>query len=178
MGLSTYPPVSTGGTTQLGVNLVTSGSHAIAIPSSNIVQIESTAPLTGTFGGNNFSAPQGLSLIDSTSRQTSIILNGPTAPNFPTFGGATLPSSSNWVSVTYGNGMFVAVANGSTAAAYSTNGSTWTASTLPSSSTWQSVTYGNGMFVAVAYGSTAAAVSVYPIEVYNIILTPLTGTIY
>ena len=73
---------------------------------------------------------------------------------------STLPSSQNWFSVTYGNGAFVAVANGSTAAAYSTNGGvTWTASTLPSSSDWIAVTYGNGAFVAVAYNSTAAAYS-------------------
>ena len=72
---------------------------------------------------------------------------------------STLPSSQSWISVAYGNGAFVAVASGSTAAAYSTNGGvTWTAATLPSSQTWRSVAYGNGAFVAVAVGpSTAAA---------------------
>ena len=68
----------------------------------------------------------------------------------------TLPSSSNWRSVTYGNGLFVAVESGGTAAATSPDGVTWTARTLPSSSNWYSVTYGNGLFVAVASGSTAA----------------------
>ena len=73
---------------------------------------------------------------------------------------STLPSSETWTSVAYGNGAFVAVAQGSTAAAYSTNGGvTWTASTLPSSETWYSVAYGNGAFVAVAASSTAAAYS-------------------
>jgi len=56
---------------------------------------------------------------------------------------------SNWYSVTYGNGVFVAVAYNGTAAAYSTNGINWSASTLPSSAGWWSVTYGNGVFVAV-----------------------------
>ncbi len=70
----------------------------------------------------------------------------------------TLPSSSNWQSVTYGNGVFVAVS--STAgmiAATSPDGITWTARTLPTSATWYSVTYGNGRFVATASGPTTAA---------------------
>ncbi len=71
---------------------------------------------------------------------------------------STLPSSQTWQSVTYGNGAFVAVAYGSTAAAYSTNGGvTWTAATLPSSAYWASVAYGNGAFVAVAGGSSTIA---------------------
>jgi uncharacterized repeat protein (TIGR02543 family) len=70
----------------------------------------------------------------------------------------TLPSSASWYSVTYGNGVFVAVAWGN-AAATSPDGITWTARTLPSPANWMSVTYGNGVFVAVAYNSTAEATS-------------------
>jgi len=56
---------------------------------------------------------------------------------------------------------FVAVPSSGTAAAYSTNGTTWTASTLPSGS-WSSVAYGLisgiGMYVAVSStGGTAAS---------------------
>ena len=69
----------------------------------------------------------------------------------------TLPSSSGWQSVTYGDGKFVAV--GSNKAAYSTNGATWTASTLPSSANWLSGTYGDGKFVAVTINSDQAAYS-------------------
>ena len=72
---------------------------------------------------------------------------------------ATLPSSAKWNSVTYGNGMFVAMAYGSNKAAYSTDGIAWAETTLPSSANWYSVTYGNGMFVAIAYGSNKAAYS-------------------
>jgi hypothetical protein len=69
---------------------------------------------------------------------------------------ATLPSSTTWRNVTFGNGKFVAV-NGEryssgNAAAYSTNGINWTAATLPSSGEWY-VTYGNGKFVAINGGS-------------------------
>ncbi len=66
----------------------------------------------------------------------------------------TLPSSQNWTSVAYGNGIFVAVAAGpSTVAATSPDGINWTAQTLPSSQAWESVAYGNSEFVAVASGS-------------------------
>ncbi len=75
------------------------------------------------------------------------------------FKNATLPSYVNWTSVCYGNGKFVAVTYGSTTAAYSTDGITWTIATLPSSAKWYSVCYGNGKFVAVTYGSTTAAYS-------------------
>ena len=72
---------------------------------------------------------------------------------------AAMPSSSNWQSVTYGNGKFVAVAFYSNTAAYSEDGITWTASILPSTAGWQSITYGNGKFVTVAFGSTKSAYS-------------------
>ena len=52
-----------------------------------------------------------------------------------------MPSSANWASVTYGDGKFV-VAAGSNAAAYSTDGITWTASTLPNIGYWRSITAG------------------------------------
>ena len=70
----------------------------------------------------------------------------------------TLPSSTSWQSVTYGDGTFVVVSD-SEAAASSTDGITWTARTLPSSATWLSVTYGDGTFFAVALSSAAAASS-------------------
>ncbi len=76
----------------------------------------------------------------------------------------TLPSSGSWTSVTFSNGNFVAVRSGSTAGAYSTDGTTWVASTLPSSSNWSDVAGGiigtSNYMVAVASGSTAAAYSV------------------
>ena len=70
-----------------------------------------------------------------------------------------LPSYTNWTSVTYGGGLFAAVANGGTDAATSPDGITWTARTLPTSSPWTSVTFGAGVFVAVASGGTDAATS-------------------
>jgi hypothetical protein len=73
-----------------------------------------------------------------------------------------MPASATWRSVTYGNGVFVAVAANSAIAATSPDGITWTQRALPSSANWQYVTYGNGVFVAVAANSAIAATSSNP----------------
>ena len=71
-----------------------------------------------------------------------------------------LPASASWQSITYGNGVFVAVTYNSLIAATSPDGITWTQRVLPASANWQSITYGNGVFVAVVEsGSTIAATS-------------------
>lgn len=72
---------------------------------------------------------------------------------------SSLPTSSTWKAITFGNGLFVAVATGSTAAAVSVNGINWTAGTLPASTSWNSVAYGNGIYLAVVNtaGTTAAS---------------------
>ncbi len=60
-----------------------------------------------------------------------------------------------WFSVTYGNGLFVAVSgDGTNRAMTSPDGITWTARSAAEANTWRSVTYGNGLFVAVAIGGT------------------------
>jgi hypothetical protein len=58
----------------------------------------------------------------------------------------TLPVTGYWQSVTFGNGVFVAV--GVNAAAVSKDGKTWAASTIPAG-TWYTVAFGNGVFIAV-----------------------------
>ena len=71
----------------------------------------------------------------------------------------TLPVSAQWTSITYGNGLFVAVASLGTIAATSPDGVTWTQRTIPSGD-WQSVTYGNGLFVAIgAQGNNSVITS-------------------
>lgn len=61
----------------------------------------------------------------------------------------TAPSAS-WTAVTYGNGLFVAVATNKVMT--SPDGITWTdAGTVPSAS-WAAVAYGNSLFVATASG--------------------------
>ena len=70
-----------------------------------------------------------------------------------------MPKTAKWYSVAYGNGKYVAVANGSSTAAYSTDGVTWVQTTMPASASWQKVAYGNGKYVAVASDSKTAAYS-------------------
>jgi hypothetical protein len=83
-----------------------------------------------------------------------------------------MPSSRNWNGVAYGRpstttiGIFVAVAGNLNSAAYSTNGTTWSASTMPTfgDSTlneWVGVAYGANKFVAVANTGNIAAVGIW-----------------
>jgi len=65
---------------------------------------------------------------------------------------ANMQTTSTWMTITYGGGKFVAVANNKSRAAYSTDGINWTDTTLPFSAPWYVVTYGGGKFVAVANG--------------------------
>ena len=64
--------------------------------------------------------------------------------------------NNNWTSVTYGNGLFVAVAETGTGNRVMTSpdGINWTARTSAADNQWMSVTYGNGLFVAVAMTGT------------------------
>lgn len=72
----------------------------------------------------------------------------------------TAAAVSTWYSVTYGNGLFVAVSS-SGLVMTSPDGITWTSRTAAAASTWYSVTYGNGLFVAVA-GSGSPQVMTSP----------------
>ena len=60
-----------------------------------------------------------------------------------------------WGSVTFGNGLFVAVAgDGTNRVMTSPDGINWTAQTAAEENPWVSVTFGNGLFVAVAFDGT------------------------
>jgi hypothetical protein len=59
--------------------------------------------------------------------------------------------TSDWYSVVYGNGVFVAVACcDPNQVMTSPDGETWTTRTAAVNDAWRSVTYGNGLFVAVS----------------------------
>ncbi|CAG1006024.1 hypothetical protein RHIZO_03226 [Rhizobiaceae bacterium] len=60
-----------------------------------------------------------------------------------------------WESVTYGNGLFVAVGgSGTSRVMTSPDGVTWTSRTAAQNNYWHSVAFGNGTFVAVATDGT------------------------
>jgi hypothetical protein len=73
-------------------------------------------------------------------------------------------AENEWSSVTYGNGLFVAVALSGTGNRVMTSpdGITWTARTSAADNFWYSVTYGNGLFVAVASSGTGNRVMTSP----------------
>ena len=76
---------------------------------------------------------------------------------------STMPVSSDWISVDYGNGIFVAVSSTSgTTAAISTNGTTWTAAVLPTSSATKVIAYGNGGFIVTHGGINPIVASTSP----------------
>jgi hypothetical protein len=69
--------------------------------------------------------------------------------------GRTAAEANYWRFITYGNGIFVAVADavangGSHRVMTSPEGITWTAQSAAEANSWEAVTYGNGTFVAVA----------------------------
>ena len=72
----------------------------------------------------------------------------------------TLPSGRTWMNMAYGDGIFVAVANSSSIAAYSYDGFEWYESTLPSfCNSRLPVTYGDGKFVVIEQGGANVAYS-------------------
>jgi hypothetical protein len=76
-----------------------------------------------------------------------------------TWTATTMPESTYWQSVTYGDNKFVAVSYIGGYSAYSSNGIAWSGTTLPADAYWVSVTYGDNKFVAVGYFHDSAAYS-------------------
>ena len=65
----------------------------------------------------------------------------------------------NWSSIAYGNGIFVAIENGSNRAMYSVDAVTWIDTVLPSSDDWSTIVYGNGKFIVISETRGALAYS-------------------
>ena len=177
MGQSTFPVPSSGSSTStiLPVNAssvildgsLTSASTYTTTVNGNggIAYLTATDnPATITISGTAYSVPAN-TVVATTAvvgSGVSATVAAPLSGTPSTFTASTMPSSSNWYGVTYGNGYYVAVATGpTTSGAYSTNGTSWTASTMPSSRNWHAVTYGNGYFVAVAYGAPYTSAGAY-----------------
>ena len=81
-----------------------------------------------------------------------------TSPDGISWTSRTSAANNFWTSVTYGNGLFVAVSDldyGDTnnRVMTSPDGITWTAQTAADAD-WNSVTYGNGLFAAVSGSGT------------------------
>lgn len=89
--------------------------------------------------------------------------------NGATWSSGSMPfgSPASWTNLVYGAGKFVAIASGSGQAAYSTNGTSWTACDLPRSGDWTDIAYGNGRFVAITTTTGKSAYSLDGITWYE-----------
>ena len=87
-----------------------------------------------------------------------------TSPDGITWTIRTSAADNDWSSVTYGNGLFVAVAytGSGNRVMTSPDGITWTSRTSAANNGWFGVTYGNGIFVAVAISGTGNRVMTSP----------------
>ncbi len=76
----------------------------------------------------------------------------------------TSAADNSWQSVTYGNGLFVAVASTGSGNRVMTSpdGITWTSRNAAADNLWYSVTYGNGLFVATASSGSGDRVMTSP----------------
>ena len=129
MGQSTFPVPSSGSSTStiLPVNAssvildgsLTSASTYTTTVNGNggIAYLTATDnPATITISGTAYSVPAN-SVVASKAfgASTSVTVAAMPAPIAPaTFTASTMPSSSSWQGVTYGNGYYVAVASGTT----------------------------------------------------------------
>jgi hypothetical protein len=60
-------------------------------------------------------------------------------------------AATTWQSVTYGNGLFAAVADsGANRIMTSPDGIAWTGHAAPQANEWESITFGSNLFVAVS----------------------------
>ena len=72
----------------------------------------------------------------------------------------SMPSSSTWTGVGYGNGVFFATSSvAGVGGASSTDGISWTSRTLPSSTTWFKVLWAGSNFIVFTQGGTVCATS-------------------
>ena len=87
-----------------------------------------------------------------------------TSPDGITWTSCTSAADNTWNSVTYGNGLFVAVSTTvfGNRVMTSPDGITWTSQTSAADNAWLNVTYGNGLFVAVSATGTGNRVMTSP----------------
>ena len=62
----------------------------------------------------------------------------------------TQPVTTDYISIAFGNGKYVALPDENATLAVSTNGLDWTEQLLPVAGTWKDITYGNGYWVIIS----------------------------
>jgi len=180
-------------TTRTGPTLSAGSWSSVAFGAGSFVAINTGGALTAvSSNGTVWNTITGGALPASTTwtsiaygngRFVALAITGAVAYQFstsltsawiapPNATGATtsiLSSSYTWSKITYGQGLFVAIAKGTTVCATSPDGVNWTIRAMPSSSNWQGLTFGNvtsttlgsqPLFVAVSNTSGTVAASI------------------
>ena len=113
------------------------GSTAAAVSTDGITWSSSTIDSSNAWKSSAYGNNTWVLLSCATGYIKTAVYNG---SSWTTYTHGTVTTAGTWSSITYGNGKFIAVASGSTNAAYSTDGINWTMSNdLPQSTTWTSV---------------------------------------
>jgi hypothetical protein len=140
------------------------GVGDILLVDSNAVS-ESNGSYLG-WSGTGYTSTPTVTIIDTGAKYIAMAAGGQNCYTTragiaagSTWTAGTAATPTDLVSITYGNGVYVAV--GAASAVSSTTGTSWTSRTIPSlgAGTYSDVTFGNGTFVAIATGSNATAVS-------------------
>ena len=163
---TTTGPVHTSGSASNGTATLTYvGTTAILTPTLENAGVKSLAI---TNSGKGYTTTPTVTILDTGARYVAMASNGVNCYTTSAgilagaawTAGTAITGSPIISSMTYGNGVFVAV-GGTSSCASSTNGSTWTVRTVPTlgAGTYSSVAYGNGTFVAISTGNNATAVS-------------------
>ena len=143
-------------------------SNSSTTPTNNTFTIDTTAP-TVAFAYSKNPAGAGVNTISANYSEpitstpnisidqpgTTDITSQAMTPPASAWTIRNVAEANQWISVVYGNGVYVAVSrNGTNRVMTSPNGVTWTARSASEANTWNSITYGNGLFVAVANGGS------------------------
>ena len=161
------PGTGVDGYDEVLVSAVTSAIDPDITP-ENIVEGINILGVTGTAE---------ITTLDVTTPRLVVINNGTDGVAYSDNGGNTwseseMPVTAEWRSIAFGNGRYVAVAEGSsnTVGAYSDDGINWTQTTMPSGN-WYGICYGAGKFVSISYNSNSLAYSIDGINWTSITLT-------
>ncbi len=154
-------------------SVVYGNNRFVAVASTNMRSAASTDGVTWTLGtlpstGYGWlSVAYGNGVFVTVAQDDSVNVNAiATSTDGLNWTSHSLPSTGRWWNVAFANGRFVVFTFDTGAAAYSDNGTQWTAATTAPGSlnssvgfTWSTISYGHGTFVILATQGQASATS-------------------
>lgn len=138
-----------------GMNVSGVGAISGAIPANTIISsILSSSAVS--INSHATSTSSGNITFYASATVPSGIVNG-------TWTARSAAEANQWNCVTFGNGLFVAVAgDGTSRVMTSPDGITWTARTAAAALNWQGVVFGKGLFVAVSHDLVSNSIMTSP----------------